>query len=379
MKVLVTAALLVFSVAAIFSASASDCRVCGEPITGEFFHVNDRARGGKYEVCPSCMKLTARCFSCGLPVKSGFTTLPDGRLLCTYCGKEAVLQDDEARTICLETRDDLDRLYSRFMTFPETNVSVTIVDRFALDALFKSPGYGKQCASVFGATRTYSVGGQRDIHSISILSGLSKPRLEAVAAHEFAHTWLNENLAPERKAMLSRDTVEGFCELIAFELMQAQNQEFEKTSIKENPYTAGQLDALLAAEAHDGFNAVLDWIKSGAGDKLDADNPDGVRSVRESPTGIASVSSAKPGGPSVSYSYAAPPPRPDDLTLKNIGGISSRRLAIINDRTFEVNDQAMMQLATSNVIIRCLEIRAKSVIIQLNETGAKRELFLPKE
>jgi hypothetical protein len=44
-----------------------------------------------------------------------------------------------------------------------------------------------------------------------------------------------------------------------------------------------------------------------------------------------------------------------------------------------VNDQAMMQLAASNVIIRCLEIRAKSVIIQLNETGAKRELFLPKE
>lgn len=64
--------------------------------------------------------------------------------------------------------------------------------------------------------------------------------------------------------------------------------------------------------------------------------------------------------------------------LKNLSGLPHRRLAIINDRTFAVNDQATIKLAASNVVVRCLEIRTNSVLIEVEGAGAKRELFLPE-
>lgn len=378
MKVLVTAALLMFSAAAVFCVPTGKCRVCDQPITGEFFYAKDQAHGGKFEVCATCIKLESRCFSCSLPVKSGFTTLADGRFLCVHCTQEAVTQDEEARTVCGDTREALDRLFARFLSFPQTNVSVTIVDRFTLDSLFKSPGYAQQCTSVLGATRTHLVAEGRYIHAISVLSGLNKARLEAVAAHEFAHAWLNENLTTERKAALSRDAIEGFCELIAYDLMVEHNRESERVGILENPYTAGQLPALLAAETTHGFNAVLDWIQVGEAAKLDANDPDEVRVVRAVERPAASAAFAAGGRP-VYYSNTTPPPLPDKLMLKNISGTPPRRLAIINDRTFGVKDRAHIKLATTNVTIRCLEIRTNSVLIQFDETGVKQELSLTED
>jgi hypothetical protein len=177
---------------------------------------------------------------------------------------------------------------------------------------------------------------------------------------------------------LSRDAIEGFCELVAFDLMQDHNNEFEKSSIRENPYTAGQLEAFLAAENRHGFNAVLDWVQSGEAAKLDATDPDGVRSLRGQESGIAALPAAG-GGVPIYYSYASPPPLPEKLSLKNVSGLPGRRLAIINDRTFAVKEEAVMKLATTNVLIRCLEIRTRSVLIQFEETGEKQELFLPEE
>lgn len=379
MKVLVTVALLLVSAAAVFGASEPVCRVCDLPIPGEFYSVKDQARGGKWAVCTNCFRLETRCFSCSLPVKAGFTTLADGRLLCRYCAQDAITEDGAARDVCWETHDALDRLYARFLTFPRTNVSLTIVDRFTLDALFKSPGYAQQCTSVFGATRTVILEGPRHLHAISVLSGLSQPQLEAVAAHEFAHAWLNENLTAARRASLSKEAQEGFCELIAYELMQERGRVVERNQIRESPYTAGQLEAFLAAENLHGFNTVVDWVKTGEAGKLDPADPDGVRAVRtpdpESPA--ASSRSAHAGVP-MYYSYGAPAPLPDKLMLKNLSGLPHRRLAIINDRTFAVNDQATIKLAASNVVVRCLEIRTNSVLIEVEGAGAKRELFLPE-
>lgn len=370
MKVLVTATLLILSAVAVFCAPQK-CRVCDQPITGEFYLVTDKARGGKFDVCVNCINLQTRCFSCSLPVKTNFTTLADGRQLCTYCAKNAITDDEEARKVCWETRDALDRLFARFLTFPRTNLSVTFVDSFTLDSLFKSPGYAQQCTSVFGATRTMMVEGKRFIHAISVLNGLSQPQLEAVAAHEFAHAWLNENLSTNRWATLSKEAVEGFCELIAYDLMQERNYETEKNKIKESPYTVGQLDAFLASELFHGFNAVLDWVKAGESSKLDVADPDGIRMVRETPK---TVSNSRPAY----YTYAPTSAPPSTLSLKNISGSQSRRLAIINDRTFALGEQDRLPLATSSVVIRCLEIRSNSVLVQFEGTGAKQELFLPK-
>lgn len=352
-------------------AQTPKCRVCEKPIEGKFFHLEDKVRGGKVEICTDCGALESRCFACGLPVKPGATKLTDGRFLCARDAEHAILDDDEAKKICVATREELDRLFSRFLFFPSTNVVLTIVDRFTLESLFKSPGHGQRCTSIFGATRSHELGARRYFHSISVLSGLSKSRLGAVGAHEFSHTWLTENVRPERKAALSPDALEAFCEFIAYELVDLRKDDYEKKSIKENPYTRGQLDAFLAAERRHGFNAILEWIKSGESPKLDADDPDGVRSV--------SAPATEAAAPPVRFTSPAPAPIPDTLTLKGISGTAARRYAIINDRTFGVMDSARMKLAKTNLLVRCLEIRTNSVLLQIEGRSEKQELFLSEE
>lgn len=370
---LITTAWLSTCLAAVAFAGLPQCRVCDKPIAGNFNHVEDKARGGKYEVCSDCTKLESRCFACGLPAKSGVTTLPDGRCLCSLCARDAVMADDAAKNICLETRDDLDRLLWRYLSFPRTNVVLTIVDRFTLESLFKSPGYARECSSVLGATQSHTVNASNRIHSINILSSLNKFQLEAVAAHEFGHAWINEHLPPHRKATLSPDALEAFCELIAYSLMDDHRATHQKKVIRENPYTRGQLDAFLAAESRHGFNAILDWIKSGETEKLDAADPDGVRATQ-------AIEGPAVPSPAPYYLPNAPAPElPSRLALRNIAGTPPRRFAIINDKTFGRGDHARIQLAGTNVMVRCLEIGTNSVLIRFENSGARQELFLPEE
>lgn len=373
MRAAITAGLFICGVVALF-AQTPKCRVCDKPIVAKFYQVEDRAHGGKADVCEECGNLESRCFACSLPVKSTATKLTDGRFLCARDTKEAIQQDEEAKKICGQTREALDQLYSRFLTFPSTNVVLNIVDRFTLESLFKSPGYGRRCTSIFGATSSHKLADDVYVHTISVLSGLSRKRLESVAAHEFGHTWLNENLPAERKSALAPEAVEGFCELIAYQWMEMQRAEFEKQAIKESPYTRGQMKAFLTAEARHGFNSVLEWLKSGETSKLEEDDPDGVRSVRATVTAQGPVSITP-----VTRPAAPPAPLPERLTLKGISGAQGRRFAIINDRTFGVMDLARMRLAQTNLLIRCLEIRTNSVVIRIEGTGEKQELFLAPE
>jgi hypothetical protein len=368
MRAVITAALVpVCGVIAGFAQTVK-CRVCENPIKGKFYQVEDKAHGGQAEVCTDCVNLESRCFACSLPVKPTATKLADGRFLCARDAREAIQENDEAKKICLQTREELDRFYSRFLVFPATNVLLNVVDRFTLEGLFKSPGYGRRCTSIFGATGSHKLEDKVYVHTISILSGLSRKRLEAVAAHEFGHTWLAENLSPERRAAVEPNAIEAFCELIACQWMEQQGAEFEKQSIKESPYTRGQLDAFLKAEARHGFNTVLEWLKSGEASSLDADDPDGVRVMRAT----AATSTPAP----VNAVSRPPSPLPERLSLKGISGVPGRRFAIINNQTFGVMDLARMRLAKTNLVIRCLEIRTNSVVIRIEGTGEKRELFL---
>jgi hypothetical protein len=375
MRATLTAALVLGGVVAGFAQNPK-CRVCEQPIVGKLFQVEDKAHGGKVDVCEECGSLESRCFACSIPVKPTATKLTDGRFLCARDAREAVQHDEDARKICLQARDGLDRFYSRFLEFPRTNVVVNIVDRFTLESLFKSPGYTSRCTSVFGATSSHEVGDKAFVHTISILSNLGRKRLEAVAAHEFGHTWLNENLPVDRKAALASEAVEGFCELIAFQWMELQRAEIERQFIMQSPYTKGQLKAFLTADSRYGFNSVLEWLQSGEAGKLDEDDPDAIRAVRA--TTVPITVSASPAA-AVYRLPAPPPPPPEKLTLKGISGGAGRRLAIINDRTFGQNDLARMRLAKTNVLIRCLEIRTHSAVIRFEDTGEKQELRLERE
>lgn len=345
------------------------CDVCGKQIVGKFYKVEDKAVGGIKNVCPDCVARETRCFACGLPVVANFTTLPDGRILCERDNQEAIHGEDEARRTCEQVRDELNRDFSRFMTFPADNVVITVVDKFHLENLFKNAGY-EHCVSIFGATQSRPIPGNRYVHSISLLSDLRKSRLLAVCAHEIGHTWLNQNLKQERKLIITPETVEGFCEMLAYKLMESHQEKYEMETLKSSDYTKGQILALLDAEERYGFNAILEWMKSGEDARLDANNLERVRAVRAGstqPTPVATL---------LAVPVVVPTAAPNSLVLKGISGTAQRPLALINDSTFEAQEKGKVRVGQTNVTVRCLEIRGNSVVVQLEGSNEKKELFL---
>jgi hypothetical protein len=63
---------------------------------------------------------------------------------------------------------------------------------------------------------------------------------------------------------------------------------------------------------------------------------------------------------------------PSDLKLNGISGTSDHRLAIINNRTFETNEEGAVSTASGTVRIRCLEIKPDSVLVQI---GAEQRIL----
>jgi hypothetical protein len=57
---------------------------------------------------------------------------------------------------------------------------------------------------------------------------------------------------------------------------------------------------------------------------------------------------------------------PVDLKLNGISGTADHHLAIINNRTFEVNEEGTVATTTGRVLIRCLEIKDDSVRVLVN-------------
>lgn len=63
-----------------------------------------------------------------------------------------------------------------------------------------------------------------------------------------------------------------------------------------------------------------------------------------------------------------------NLALKGISGTVEKRLAIINNKTFEVGEEAELRINGQPVKVKCVEIREKSVVISIN--GVSKELSL---
>ena len=77
---------------------------------------------------------------------------------------------------------------------------------------------------------------------------MKKSRLMAVCAHEYTHAWMHENVSQKRLNALDRNTIEGFCELIAYKYMESEQETQELECIKRNPYTHGQIEVLVEAD-----------------------------------------------------------------------------------------------------------------------------------
>lgn len=356
------------------SALADNCESCGQPIVDKFYERLDRVENRQRKICPRCESIVEHCFICDMPISGEYDKLSDGRYICPRDMKSVVTSNDKAAEICRGVRDDLDRLLSRFITMPEENVNVSIVDRFHLENMFKAPGAESRCVTVYGATDTHFLPGHKFTHAVDILGFLSKAQMMAVSAHEFTHTWMAENVLPQRLMALDKNSTEGFCELVAYKYMDSLHEDGEMRRIKENGYTVGQVLALIEADNKYGFNAVMEWVKNGEDTNLDMANLDRVRAVKDEPKRVATTEQ-----PQLVYAApVVPSPVPNTLVLKGISGSGQRRFALINDATFAAKEHGKVRVGQATLAVSCLEIGNDSVTIQIDGSTEKKQLFLRK-
>jgi hypothetical protein len=343
------------------------CPICGGDFGSTVFTVTDKLTGDKLHVCYTCAMWPDVCFQCGLPARDGSVVLPDTRVLCARDAKTAVLDDDDAKDICSDVKDALDRQFSRFTSFP-ANIDLQVVDRVNLVAMFKEPGNDLECPNILGYFQPRTNENVVRL-KVSVLSSLRRSQLKAVSAHEYGHCWVHENVPEARRKHLGNSAEEGFCELLAYLLMGAQRETFEQNLIVENHYTRGQIDLFIEAERRFGINDILDWMKSGVDPLLRADDLTRVRYLASTkPTAQPAIE------PAAHVIEAAPPP--DTLMLTSVSWINQQPFAVINGRAFTVGESGKVRISTSNLTIRCVSITTNTARVRIIPGDAEQQLTL---
>jgi hypothetical protein len=349
------------------SAWARDiCAICGRPIQDTIYIVTDEVTNEKKFVCYDCAHLP-RCAICSLPVKENGLQLADGRFLCARDARTAVLKASDAERISAQIKDDLDRLFSRFTVFP-ANVDVSVIDRIDVDSMFNPAGNDFESPNLLGCVRPETVN-RETRYKMRLMTGLPLAELKATCAHEYSHAWVGENVPKERRMTLGRDAEEGFCELVAYLLMDSQSEAGQKKFILQNRYTRGQIDLFIEAEKRYGFDQVLDWMKYGVAEQLEEGHVDALRDVKMPPAKTVAVN------PAIYYNTNQPAPAPATIKLQGVLW-GNQPVAIVNGRSFFAQELNQVKIGGTNVTIRCLEIRKKSVRIQNVDSGKEQELSL---
>lgn len=345
-------------------AAADDyCAVCTQRFGAKIFSIKKLGTEEKVLICPECAKLETSCYLCAVPVKDKFTKLADGRLLCPDDAKRAVLEQDEAVKIFEDVKRDAQTILSRLGKLPHRNIQLILEAKPKLDKTGGNVISRHEDSLLMGLTRSRCDDGECQ-HTIYLLHGLTRERLAVVAAHEYGHAWLHENVS--RK--MNQDAVEGFCDWLAYQVIKDKRMAVEMKVLLESKYSQGQLQAFIAAEKEHSFNRVMQWVKSGVEPEVDARNLERILHLRE-------AASAEP----VAYAFAssAPPrPAPTNLVLKGLSGTKARRFALINDGTFALHEQGKVRLGESNVVLTCREIRDDAVVVQVAGESAARTLKL---
>jgi hypothetical protein len=342
------------------------CAICGQPIQGTVYIATDKVTNEKKLICSDCIRLP-RCAICGLPVKEGGVQLPDGRYLCARDARTAVVKADDAERICAQVKDDLDRLFSRFTVFP-ANVDVSVIDRIDVDSMYNPVGNDFESPNLLGCLHPETVNNATR-YKMRLMTGLPLAELKATCAHEYSHAWVGENVPKERRARLGRDAEEGFCELVAYLLMDSQSEKGQKKFILQNHYTRGQIDLFIEAEKRYGFDQVLDWMKYGVAEQLEEGHVDALRDVKMPPAKTVAVN------PAIYHNTNPPAPAPATIKLQGVLW-GNQPVAIVNGRSFFARELNQVKIGGTNVTIRCLEIRKKSVRIQNVDSGKEQELSL---
>lgn len=373
-----------FLFAAIFLAlpiaalALNNCFACKQEIIGSVYVGTDQITGNQFLICSNCMVLP-RCFLCGVPAKINPTVLPDGRSLCARDAGLVVLDATETRRICSQIHDDLDRQFSRFTTFP-ANVDVDVIDRIDLFSIFHQTGFDFESPNLLGCIRPVD-GSAGKRYWMQLMTGQTPAGLKATCAHEFAHAWAGDNIPKERRARIARDAEEGFCEMVAYLLMDAQREDEQKKIILRNRYTRGQVYLFIEAEQRFGFDEILDWMKFGNSASL---QPGHLEAIREVVMPVPQLVSLRPAmvktnlavAKTNELSVALPLPAMVALKLEGIFWDKSPQ-AIINGRSFVADEDGMVKLGQTKMAIRCLAIGKNLVRIRELDSGVEHELHLP--
>jgi hypothetical protein len=349
------------------SHAAGICGICGNQVGLQAYLFTKRGREEKVLSCESCSRLETTCYICGLPVKNNFLRLADGRLLCADDTKTAILKDDEAQKIFADVKTDLHSMLSRLGSLPNHNINVHLEAKARLDKTGNNLISAHDDRLLMGLTRTRATDGKLE-HEVHLLYGLTHGRMIVVSAHEYAHTWLHENIT--RK--LNQDTVEGFCDWIAYKLIVGKDP-YETKVLLDSDYSRGQLQAFIAGEKEHGFYHVMQWVKHGIDPEVEAEKLERLLALRDkAPSALPEAANSSPFG----FVPTTPRATPTNLVLKGLSGSKSRRFALINDGTFQLNEQARVRLGESNVTVRCLQILDDAVVIQVAGEKEPRTLRL---
>ena len=340
------------------------CVSCDEVIRTEILMFSSPYHKQRQPVCSTCASFNKYCFTCRLPAKKGLD-LKDGRVLCRRDAKTAVLSGEEAKALFEEVKRDMILTFRGSKAFPDRNITFGLADRVELESLSRLKRFPSTHNSLLGLTRSRARGDAFE-HDINVIAGMPRNKFLGVCAHEYGHAWMQENLVNGRT--LDSDTVEGFCELLAYKYIAERGDEVEKKILLQNDYTNGQIDLFVRAEGEYNFYHIVKWIISGEDASLAEAN-------------IPRLLVLKNDAPAPDFSW--PPPSavqavaPTNLVLKSITGTPKRRFAMINGTTLAVNDSAKIPLASGKVSVRCVEIRDNSVVVQIAGENQPQELFLP--
>jgi len=151
---------------------------------------------------------------------------------------------------------------------------------------------------------------------------------------------------------------------VAWKYVAAKNDKSELDRILENNYTRGQIHALIAAEQRYQFYRVIDWIHRGEDSWLDKDKLERLLALKATPASERPI---------------VPTPVPDTLVLRNLSGTGNRRLALVNNQTLAKGEETRVRIGRTNVSVRCLEIRDRSVVLSVGGRAEPMELFLASD
>lgn len=345
------------------------CEICQGPFVESIYIAEDPVRQIKRHICLACTKSKIICSACGLAANpKTLRKLEDGRILCEWDVKGAVLTESEAREIFHEVKRDVQRMLAHWPPLPDANITSYLVNRDDFIKEFRRKPSVDDPERLLGLTRSTTKDGTNYDHRIYLLSGILRAQFMATCAHEYVHTWVNEHA--DRARTLHKDTEEGFCELMAWKYVAAKNDRAELNRILDNNYTRGQVHALIAAEQRYQFHRVIDWIHRGEDSWLDADKLERLLAVK---TATGSDALIEP----LWQLTAVPTPVPEKLVLRNLSGTTSRRLALVNNQTLAKGEEARVRVGQSNVTVRCLEIGDRSVLLRVDGRAEPLELFLP--